>query len=190
MSIINDALKKAQNRMNQEKSNAPLEGAETHNPQTDNSTKLGDERFARPAQQAETPQPKQPAKLSPAAKPQSPPRAEKQSAPRKGSAKKWLGISIGLVLLMTAGSLWFFNLLPFSAENSHTAGTQNRPQGDGGLHLSGIMTMGEKRVALINDDIYELGDIVAGKRIVEIERDKVHLADQDQNISIIKVFGN
>ena len=50
------------------------------------------------------------------------------------------------------------------------------------LVLSGIMMMGDKRVALINNDIYELGETVQGKKIIDITLDKVELQDGNRTI--------
>ena len=43
----------------------------------------------------------------------------------------------------------------------------------GGLVLEGIMTTGAKKVALINNEIYETGDTVNGVKIVEITADHI-----------------
>ena len=47
----------------------------------------------------------------------------------------------------------------------------------GSLRLEGIMDMGSKRVALINGEIYEEGQLVEGKMIAEISRTKVTIID-------------
>jgi hypothetical protein len=46
------------------------------------------------------------------------------------------------------------------------------------LNINGIMTMGDKNVALINNEIYEVGDMVNGMEIVVISLDRVQVLDQ------------
>jgi len=53
-----------------------------------------------------------------------------------------------------------------------------------GLNLSGIAWDELKPTAIINDEILAVGDQVAGKRIVEIEKDKVILTDGQQNFEL------
>ena len=43
------------------------------------------------------------------------------------------------------------------------------------LALSGIMTMDNKKVALINNEIYEVGETVQGMKIVDIAPDSVQI---------------
>ena len=52
------------------------------------------------------------------------------------------------------------------------------------LTLSGIMTDGAKRVALINGSILKEGDSIEGKRISKILEDKVEILDGTQTISL------
>lgn len=55
------------------------------------------------------------------------------------------------------------------------------------LKLTGIMMRGDKRVALINDDIYELGDFVEGKQIIDITLKTVVLSDNQGNTLTLDV---
>ena len=48
------------------------------------------------------------------------------------------------------------------------------------LVLSGIVMMGDQRVALINDAMYELGEKVQGKQIINITMDKVEILDGER----------
>ena len=53
-----------------------------------------------------------------------------------------------------------------------------------GLNLSGIAWDELKPTAIINDEILAVGDQVAGKRIVEIKKDKVILTDGQQSFEL------
>jgi len=55
-----------------------------------------------------------------------------------------------------------------------------------GIVLNGIMLMGEKRVALINNKIYEVGDSIDGKEILSISPEMVKIKD-GENIKTLKV---
>ena len=57
-----------------------------------------------------------------------------------------------------------------------------------GLILSGTMLMDNKRVALINDDVYIVGDKVDGKEIIEIKLKEITLKAKDGSLSKLKVF--
>lgn len=43
------------------------------------------------------------------------------------------------------------------------------------ITLNGIMTMGDRKVALINDDIYEIGDMINGMTLIGISADSVQV---------------
>ena len=53
------------------------------------------------------------------------------------------------------------------------------------LKLKAITQSGTKAYALINDQILEAGEIIAGKKIVSIEKDKVVLEQGDRTFTII-----
>lgn len=55
-----------------------------------------------------------------------------------------------------------------------------------GLVLNGTMMMGDRRVALINNKIYEPGDVVQEKRILNITLEEVTLEDSDGKIVTLK----
>jgi len=56
------------------------------------------------------------------------------------------------------------------------------------LELGGTMLMGSERVALINDDIYEVGSTVDGKKVTEILLAEVKLVDEkDGSVTTLKV---
>ncbi len=52
------------------------------------------------------------------------------------------------------------------------------------LVLNGTMVVDNQRVALINDEIYEVGDYINGKKIVDISLEKVDLLSGDDVISL------
>jgi hypothetical protein len=54
--------------------------------------------------------------------------------------------------------------------------------------LSGTMLMDNQRVALINEDIYVIGDSVDGKEIVEISLKEVTLKGKNGELSTLKVL--
>jgi len=54
----------------------------------------------------------------------------------------------------------------------------------GSMELNGIVMMGERRVALINNDIYEVGDSVDGKKIINITTNDVELKDGEKTITL------
>jgi len=53
------------------------------------------------------------------------------------------------------------------------------------LKLKAITQSGAKAYALINDQILEAGEIIAGKKIVSIEKDKVVLEQGDRTFTIM-----
>jgi hypothetical protein len=53
------------------------------------------------------------------------------------------------------------------------------------LKLKAITQSGTKAYALINDQILEVGEIIAGKRIVSIEKDKVILEQGDRTFTLL-----
>jgi len=59
----------------------------------------------------------------------------------------------------------------------------------GTLIVSGTMKMGDKIVALINEDIYELGDMIDGKKIVNISSKEIELLDFEGKMTTINVRG-
>ena len=191
MSIINDALKKAQQNMPPE---APpsTQGGASGATAPGSSPQLGDERFSKPAGPA--PAAKSTGPTATPAGQQPPPQPQKSKKRPQAQGKKsrtllWIGLVVAALLALAAGLSKMFGQWPFGPD-SRQASSAQIPESPDGLHVSGIMTMGDKRVALINDEIYELGDIVNGMRIVEIEKDKIHLSYGNQQTKILKVYGN
>jgi len=52
---------------------------------------------------------------------------------------------------------------------------QETPDPFADIVVKGIMTQGDKNLVLINDGIYEIGETVAGMRIVGISLNNVHV---------------
>ena len=192
MSIINDALKKAQKNMSPDGSppasqeGFPGDGKET-------APQLGDERFSKSANEAPAAKNSGTTTSPPAGHPRPPlpPKNKNNPLPQSRQSRTfvWIGAAVIFLLALAAGLSKFFGQWPFGP-NSRQTDSARLPESPDGLLVSGIMTMGDKRVALINDEIYELGDIVNGMRIVEIEADQIHLSYGNQQIKILKVFGN
>ena len=55
------------------------------------------------------------------------------------------------------------------------------------LVLNGIMMDQNKMVALINDEIYEVGDYIGDHKVTEITLDRVELRDDGNNVTILEV---
>lgn len=64
--------------------------------------------------------------------------------------------------------------------------TKKRVYKDGDLILNGVSTIDGQKVALINDEIYQLGEVVGNKVIIAIGKDEVDLQD-DEKVYTIKV---
>lgn len=188
MSIINDALKKTQQNMNPDGSAVAAQQGASGAPQ-ESSPKLGDERFAKPPAAKSGGPTTPPAGKQPAPPPKKMPKNPPLKNPRRRVPLLGIGLAAVILLALAAGLLKFWNQWPFASEPRKASSSPKHESPDG-LYVSGIMTTGDKRVALINNEIYELGDIVNGMRIVEIEKDKIHLSYGDQQTKILKVYGN
>ena len=176
MSIIHDALKKAQNK---------LEGKQN----TDASEKM------QSAERIETASSAVPSRQT-------------MSQPQSASSSP-IPLILGLSLLALACLLFF--LFPYLKKSKPqtppqqisvqpqatlpktipttavaappvTAPAQGTVSPAGALTLNGIMMTGKKQVALINNKIYEVGDMVNDKKIIDITMDKVELLDGGNTI--------
>ena len=118
--------------------------------------------------------------------------------PSLPSRKSWIKIIFILVFIFFVGSGMLLGIFPhilnqpyksaptiaepkFSKSKEVPQPTEKNP-----LILSGTMMMGDKRVALINNEIYEVGESVEGKKIINITLEKVELLD-GPNTLILKV---
>lgn len=55
--------------------------------------------------------------------------------------------------------------------------------------VNGTVVMDEKRMALINDNFYEIGDVINGKKIMNIALDRVEFLDEQGKTLTLKVKG-
>ncbi len=176
MSIINDALKRAQQRMKKGNEETPA----------DKSSVQDLTREQRP----------------PSIHPQHP-RPQKEGSSHK-KKKVWYQTVTALVVLFffITGILLatlFFLMKRSSSDADPSAAIRreymprvlNRKYKPGELVLSGTSFVEDKRVALINDDIYEVGDIVEGYRVTSIEIKEVELQNlRGDNSIILRVNNN
>lgn len=102
--------------------------------------------------------------------------------------KKWNITFISLIAIFSLFIGAFISLLAVlinqsqvlngDGRNNTTAGGSAKPSKSykpGELELSGTMMMGDKQVALINGEIYELGEIVKGYQITSITLKNIEL---------------
>ncbi len=168
MSIINDALKKTQQNFNKQKDQ--------------DISSLYEKLHTKP--RAESPES---------------PSDEKTPAPQKSNPKKifLLFLSIAAIaFLLSFLLITFFSKSPSkyksvakikSMVDKETAKFIKPPEPKrtyekNELFLNGTMQMEGKTIALINDQIYEVGDSVNGKKITDIRLDGVELLDGQQKI--------
>jgi len=184
MSIIDDALKKAQSNLDKKNNLSPT------------------------SQEKQPAQPKTPAPQTsrPAVRP-----LPQRPSENESSKNKTILISI-LSLIVLAGAL-FFILNKTSLKNS--AFTKNIPvlklinnsskekpapsikpktkpllrinYDKNTMILNGTMTIDNKRVALINNNIYKVGDTVNGNEIIIITMERVELRDENGQITRLNV---
>ena len=189
MSIINDALKKTQ--LNLKKPTKPLKTQDKPKPQSgQNITNVYEKMYkAREEQKnASVSQNVRGKMASPIVS--SPPQA-----------KKWvktLLIVIFFSLILTGIFYLLKSYLPhkgfFSSHKQNKTSSRfrisnaapERVYKTGDLVLNGISFIDGRNVALINDEIYEVGDSIDGKKITSIGLNKVELRD-DEKIVTIKV---
>lgn len=176
MSIIHDALKRAQNEFKKK---------EKENPNTENSTTP---EIYNKLRSKTTP----PIKSAEHEELQQPPQT--QSEVEKTHKKK---LNITFISLIAVFSLFIGVFISFlivllnqsptrestdeakPAKSSSKKSTKRKSSiQKNELLLSGTMMMGEKRVALINGEIYELGESVRGKKITDVTLKNVELTDE------------
>lgn len=207
MSIINDALKKTQQNLNPTVDPKAASGAGGNKPQ------LGDERFSKPptGTQNDSAAKTNAAFAATASPTPVPSKAKKDDQPRRNRTLPLLLVllAVGIFFAYKNGYLneAFFQetftklsaLLPNKGQPggmSPQNGTvrpgvmlqmkPTLPKNKDGLVLNGIVDNGEKIVALINNEIYETGDMVKNQQIVEIGSNFVKLSGPS-GISIMKI---
>lgn len=166
MSIINDALKKTQTNMD------PKE--------TKDVSKI----YEKLHPPASTPPPR------PAS-----PSGSKQPEPPKQPVKKSQApaiLAIVCILCVVTGVLvaaLFFSKQKSSELSKKFTNTFFKPKAPkpaparvyrpGEIVLNGTMMMSDHRVALINDKIFEIGDVIDGRELLDVSFNKITLKDQD-----------
>jgi len=191
MSIINDALKKTQDVLksrqaarNTAQEKKPQENIPSPPPQPSGETPFSHE--------ASLPTPQE---VPPSSMPVSTPRSAVSpilpQEPVKVPAaphlnKRWIfdlaGIFIAIVVCYFVISL----LAGFFQPETPRTPAQTKKSD---IAISGVMTRGNKNVALINGNIYETGDAINGMTIVGISLDRVQVL-QEGEIKTIKVQEN
>ena len=189
MSIINDALKKTQLNLKRPKRK---QKKEAEAPQ-DNGPKVSNvyEKLYKNRQEQQDPNSK---KIDSKQKSTSKKKDEKQ----KSRLSSYLKIFISLVCVL-AIFIFLKNYQPLqdALESKLTSSSSRKPYQPrpatkkrrpkpGELILNGISTIDGKKVALINDEIYEIGGSINGKEIINIGVDRVELTD-NRKIFTIKV---
>jgi hypothetical protein len=188
MSIINDALKKTQTKLN------TTENTEARNPETtqkETTTPLNIyEKTQKKAQEQQNAQPKTEQKSS---MPETPLR----------SAKKWIKTFSITVLILAGLSSGFLSISRSQAAKkflhslkkdrpsskkliTKQSASKPRKYKTGELVLNGTSLIDGKKVALINDEIYEVGEVINGNKITSIDLNKVELLG-DEKIITLKV---
>lgn len=144
-------------------------------------------------------------------------KATKKSEQQENPIKSFFTIMFCLIVI--AGALWFiyqyytlnmekkgvnlkkvFNIKPSSLNLNiapkprHTSApkqTAMKPEDypTDAIVLNGVTTMGDTRVALINNEIYRLGESIKGKTIINITMEKVELEDSNGNVTTLRVKG-
>ncbi|MCA9402984.1 MAG: hypothetical protein KC897_04325 [Candidatus Omnitrophica bacterium] len=184
MSIINDALKRAQQRMKKGGQDAPPENSSVQDLTREQKP---------PSVQHPHPHPH----LHPRPKPE----GDKPSLKKK---KVWYRTVSALVVIFffITGILLatlFFLMKRSATETDPTAVLRReympkplkRNFKPGELILSGTSFVEDKRVALINDGIYEVGDIVEGYRVTSIELREVQLENlRGDNAIVLRTRSN
>lgn len=169
MSFINDALKKTQAKLGKKKpsaqTNKPIEQV------YDKLHQLNEEYKER---------------LSPVP-------AEvfvKEDAPDPKNKKIWFNTTVASIclflILLGAFSASLFHLMSQSKKSSAKSTESQYVTTFDTLTLNGTIMMGDKRVALINNEIYETGDYIRGMKIINIDMKKIEMLSNGE-IVILEV---
>ncbi|MCK5012342.1 MAG: hypothetical protein KAS66_00835 [Candidatus Omnitrophica bacterium] len=188
MSIINDALKKTQ--LSFKKKKKPPEKKQEEKPADESTSNVYEKLYKKRQDQQNASAPEKGQKTKGTGK--------KTSTLR--SAKKWLKTSatVAVCLIILSGSFFFISrfepvqdFLRSVKKNSTSARTRivrkapkRRTFKPGEFVLSGTSLIDGKRVALINDEIYEVGEIINGKKITSINLNKIELRDNEKIITL------
>ena len=194
MSIINDALKKAQKSLTKTKKTIPEEPKNTP-PKTFDGASISNvyEKLHKPQDGTGK---------------NIPGNARKNAAdvvhmsPQRKPAFHWVKSAVVIIFYLAciAGGLFLAsryvpldNVRAFFQKSKQKSRypsppppVKKRQYKPGELVLNGTSIIDGKKVALINDEIYEMGELVNGMSIVSIGLDKVELSD-DQKITTLRV---
>ena len=173
MSIINDALKKVQANLHSQNPNSRR--AETTVVRTTHS--------AGATLAADFPQPLAPhpqlENIFPATAPIAEAQKEKRISIKKTTLERILVSLCALICVSLAG---FMGYLLYLSRATHEPAVVETMKD---FTINGIMTMNDKKVVLINNQIYEVGETVDGMKIIDIEMDKIKLLKGDQLKTLI-----
>lgn len=195
MSIINDALKRAQKNMaKKDTKKQPEKKPKTE--KTDPPSTIKQAASAAKGPVYPTPISQQPKTPPPPAKKPAPEKPKAKAKKKKKKEKMWyqtISVIVAIFFLITGiliATLYF--LKQRSSEDdgdrrSYQPKRLQRTYKPGELNLSGTSLIENRRVALINGDIYEEGDVVDGNKIISIELKKVALQDPDGKVIMLRV---
>jgi hypothetical protein len=192
MSIINDALKKAQAKMENKDTKEPKEEPKDIAKVYERLQQAAQEKRDASSSASTTKYPG-----TPSSKP-----TAKTAA--KGKEKTSKGVNPALIiifiLLLTGFVVYKYVLkgtVPSFVKKSDTWTPNYNPPpppkknyAPDEFVFSGTMMTGDTRVALINDDVYSIGDTIQGRTITNITKDTVDLIDAAGVKSTIKIGKN
>ena len=189
MSIINDALKKAQSSF-KKTDKTPAEEKKQKNPADQSTLNVYEKLYKKQADQQNASVP---------GKNQKEKEADKKTSTLR-SAKRWIKTFavVSVCLLLLSGSFFFiarlqpvrdfFHSVKKNRVSSRTYIASQAPKirtyKPGELILNGTSLIDGKRVALINDEIYEVGEVINGKKITSINLNKIELRDNEKIITL------
>ncbi len=208
MSIIHDALKKTQNNLNQNNPGKDLPNkmstdntSQNSTPPSQNPPNIYDKLHKKPDSDPKSPSSKFSSK-----------KADQKQSSQSSPIKTFF--TIILCLLIIVGAILFIyqyyaqemgkngidfkkvlNIHPkklsinFASKPHHPKPVvkETKAPPANTITLNGVTMMGDQRVALINNEIYQLGESIQGKKIVNISIEKVELEDSVGNITTLKV---
>jgi hypothetical protein len=73
---------------------------------------------------------------------------------------------------------YLFYVFGMTHPNQHPFKKEARAYAPNEIVIQGIMARDDKKVALINDEIYEVGQTIKGRRIISISEDSVQISHQ------------
>ncbi|MCK4882309.1 MAG: hypothetical protein KAS92_04730 [Candidatus Omnitrophica bacterium] len=201
MSIINDALKKTQLSF-KKKDKPPVQETKEEKPADQNTSNVYEKMYQKHAGQQSA---SIPGKGPIPGRGPVPPKSEKEVETDKKtaklrSAKKWLKTSATVVIflaVLSGGVFFALRLEPVqdfisSIRKESTSSRayiakrtpKKRTYKPGELVLNGTSLIDGKRVALINDEIYEIGETINGKKITSINLNQIKLSDNEKIITL------